>query len=170
MTILIDEIYMINNPALGAYLQWRYALAYQENHEERDASPGILLFLVLPILFHRPTLEFLNSTHRPTGLAKFSEKFLDVKNRKSDLLLSIHNRVSEMKEISFYSLQMAIKRSLFTLVPETGKVIPFDINQIRAPKGVPAIILKMQKNAEKLGFWFSQNSLKEISFYLKVFF
>jgi hypothetical protein len=65
---------------------------------------------------------------------------------------------------------MAIKQKLFTIVPDTGKVIPFDKNIVHEPKGIPAIILKMQKNAKKLGYWFSQNSLKQISFYLKVFF
>ena len=170
MTILIDEINLINNPALGAYLQWKYSLAYIENHKEQAASPGILLFLVLPVLFHRPTLDFIDGTNRPTGLAKFSEKFLDVKNKKSGLLMSLHTRVLDMKTTSMHSLQMAIDRSLVTLIPETGRVVPFNANQIHPPKTMPPIIRKMGKNADKLGFWFSKNSLKEISFYLKVFF
>jgi hypothetical protein len=170
MPVLSNEILLINNPALGAYLQWEYSLAYQENHKERDASPGILLFLVLPILFHGPSLEFLDRTRRSTGLAKYSDKFLDATNKKSDLLLSMHDRVLEMREISLYSLQLAIKQGLLTLVPRTGKVIPFDKKVVPVPPSLPSINLRMQRNAVKLGYWFSQNSLKDISFYLKVFF
>ena len=170
MTVLKNEINLINNPALGAYLQWKYALAYQNKHAEHEPSPGILLFLVLPILFHRPTLEFLDGTYATTGLAKFSEKFLNTTYKKSDLLLSLHARALEMRLTSLHSLQMAARKNLIAVVPQSGRVISFDQNKVKEPRGVPAIANKMRKNSEKIGYWFSQNSLKDISFYLKVFF
>jgi len=168
LQVLRNEIYTVNNPALGAYLQWKYAIAYRDNHPEHESSPGILAFLVLPMIFHKPTLDFLQSTQMRTGLAKFSEKFLNRDNQKSDLLLKIHSRAKEMREISLHSMQLAITKGLIALDPEAGRTIPCDGDTVKKPMGVPAMIGRMEKNSEKIGVWFSRSSLKDISFYLKV--
>lgn len=170
MTALRDEINLINNTALGAYLLWTFTLSYRKEQVVNETPPGVLLFLVLPMLYHQPTLEFLDSTRRGTGLAKFSEKFLSTKQKKSHLLLGVHERTLEMRDLSLHSMNVAVRKNLFTIVPETGRVIPFDEGSVGKPRGIPPIVKKMGRNAEKLGYWFSQNSLKEISFYLKVFF
>ncbi len=168
MQVLQNEIYTVNNPALGAYLLWKYAIAYRKHHCECESSPGVLAFLVLPMIFHKPTLDFLQSTQTRTGLAKFSEKFLNRDNQKSDLLLKIHNRAKEMRNISLHSMSLAVTKKLIALDSNTGRTIPYDVNTIKAPKEVPAIIGCMEKNSEKLGAWFAKNSLRDISFYLKV--
>lgn len=170
MTALRDEINLINNTALGAYLLWTFTLSYQKEQEVNEAPPGILLFLVLPMLYHQPTLDFLDSTRQVTGLAKFSEKFLSTAHKKSHLLLGVHSRTLEMRELSLHSMNVAIIKSLLTVVPKTGRVIAFEEKLVGKLRGIPPIVKKMGRNAEKLGCWFSQNSLREISFYLKVFF
>lgn len=170
MTALREEINLINNTALGAYLLWKFTLSYRKEQEVNESPPGILLFLVLPMLYHKPTLEFLSSTRKGTGLAKFSEKFLSTKEKKSHLLLGVHERTLEMRDLSLHSMNVAVSRKLLTIVPSTGLVVPFDEEHVGKPRGIPALVKKMERNAEKLGYWFSQNSLKEISFYLKVFF
>lgn len=170
MTALREEINLINNSALGAYLLWKFTLSYRKEHEVNNSPPGILLFLVLPMLYHKPTLDFLNSTRNSTGLAKFSEKFLSTKEKKSHLLLGVHDRTFEMRDLSQHSMNVAVSRKLLTVVPSTGHVIPFDEERVGKPRGIPTLVQKMGRNAEKLGYWFSQSSLKEISFYLKVFF
>lgn len=159
---------MINNPALGAYLLWKYALAYRDSHSEHASSPGILVFLVLPIVFHKPTLEFLQRTNKGTGLVKFSEKFLSRDNKKSDLLLKIHSRAIEMREISVHAMGLAITKGLIYLDHRTGFVIPCDKATVGSPNGIPPIVDNMERNSEKLGLWFSKVSLRDISFYLKV--
>jgi len=170
LQVLQNEIYTVNNPALGAYLLWKYAIAFRKNHCECQSSPAVLAFLVLPMIFHKPTLDFLQSTQARTGLAKFSEKFLNRDNQKSDLLLKIHNRAKEMRTISLHSMKLAVSKRLIVLDPKTARVIPYDENTIRKPKEIPTIIGCMEKNSEKLGVWFAQNSLRDISFYLKVSF
>jgi Family of unknown function (DUF6521) len=170
MAVLKEEIRLVNNAALGAYLLWNYSLAYQDQHEVRESTPGVLLFLILPILFNQPTLDFLDKTKRGSGLFKFSEKFLSTEHKKSHLLLDVHERVIEMREITLLSLKIAIKKNLLTVVPSSGKIVAVDEEHVGKPRGVPAIVIKMKRNSEKLGYWFSENSLKDISFYMKVFF
>ncbi len=170
MNALRDEIKLINNTALGSYLMWRFSLAYINEHEVHEAPPGVLLFLVLPILLHQPTLEFIDSTQKRSGLSKFSDKLLSTHHKKSHLLLSIHDRTQEMKALSLRTIKMAVNSNLITIVPDTGRVVPFAENIVGKPKGIPAIVNKMDRNAEKLGTWFAELSLQDISFYLKVFF
>jgi len=168
MQVLRNEIYIVNNPATGAYLQWKYAIAYRDNHLVHESSPGILAFLILPIIFHKPTLDFIQSTQKRMGLAKFSEKFLSGAQQKTDLLIKIHSRAKEMRQVSLQSIQLAISKRLIAIDPNTGRLIPYDSEIVEKPKSIPSIIAQMEKNSEKLGIWFSQCSLREISFYLKV--
>lgn len=170
MSVLNDEINLINNSVLGAYLIWKYSISYRDNHIEQASSPGILSFLVLPIIFHGPTHDFIDRTNAPTGLAKFSDKFLNTLNKKSDLLLNIHSRAIEMRELSFNSIRIGITKGLIYLDSSNGRIIPYDNNIVKQPSKIPKIIKNMQKNAEKLGRWFSDHSLQDISFYMKVYF
>jgi hypothetical protein len=166
MSRLKDEIRAIQNPALGAYLQWRYSISYTENHSSSENTPAILLFVILPILYHKDTFQVLSSTKNNSGLAKFTSKFTDSALRKSDILLNIHERSLRLRDISFRAMRIGIASGLFFLDSKSGRIFPIsDVNPIRA---IPTIINKMGKEAEKLGFWFSQVSLNEISSYLKV--
>ena len=145
MAVLKNEISLINNSALGAYLLWNYALMYQNKHRVKDPTPWVLIFLVLPMLFHQPTLDFLDRTNRGTGLAKFSEKFLSTKFKKSNLLLYIHVRALGMREISLYSLKVAVRTNLLTIEPDTGRVVAVDADQISRPRSVPVVVHKIKK-------------------------
>lgn len=170
MAIIENEIRLVNNTALGAYLFWRYALKYRDSHSEHEASPAPLVFLILPFLFHGPTLDFLNSTRVSTGLPKFADKFISTQYRKSNLLLGIHSRALEMRELSLYTLQMAIFKSLVTLSLDEGRIIPYDESDVGSFKNPKGRINLMVKNSEKLGLWFSQHPPKDISLFLKVIF
>lgn len=168
MSVLKDEIRAIQNPALGAFLQWKYSITYSENHSQAENSPAILLFVILPILFHQDTFSLLSSTRKKSGLAKFVTKFTDAEQGKSDILLSVHDRAIEMRDLSLHSLQIGIYNKLFILDTDSGRIFPF--RDVSPFKTIPIDMEKMGKEAEKLGLWFSQLSLTEISNFLKVAF
>ena len=167
-SVLIDEIDLVNNEALGAYLMWKYATAYNDGHLERQAMPGILGFLLLPIIYHRPTYELLKRTQLNTGLAKFSEKFLTSEKQASDLLLSIQGRCNEMKILTWRTMLTADSCGLIKIHPESGRIFSRTIDDSVLPKGVPYHTTMMANNSIKLGKWFSQEMLTDISYYLKV--
>jgi hypothetical protein len=69
-TIDLSPIELVQNPAFGALLLWHSVKAYQtERIGELPQLP--LLFLVLPILYHGPTLEEVRSTQVASGISKF---------------------------------------------------------------------------------------------------
>lgn len=166
MTILNRETKIVQNPALGGVLLWRFTTGYAAGSKTNDATPLPLLFLALPIALHQQTITFVKSTQKDSGLRGFAGKFNDSKNAKNDLILSIHQRSVAMRELTLHSLKLAIASRLVTLDARSGTVIPLSST---APKsGIPESVRLMLRAVEKLGTWCAQVSLHEVSVILKV--
>ena len=71
---LVRELTDLHNPAMCAFLLWRYAESYQSNGTEKAACPFVLLFFVLPLLLNRETLGVIASTQMRSGIDKAIEK------------------------------------------------------------------------------------------------
>lgn len=56
----LSELEVVQNPALGAYSIWQFGLGFQS--ESGDPAKLPVLFLVLPLLLHQPTLAVISST------------------------------------------------------------------------------------------------------------
>lgn len=165
MSGLTQEVRYVQNPALGGTLLWRFACGYTTHHKTSDHPPLPLLFVVLPILFHRETLDVLKSTNRPTGLHGFADKFSWTDIAKSDVLIGMHGRSVSWRKLTWESLQLAVQSRLITISPSEGVVIPVSLTPAR---GVPESVKPLLTNAEKLGEWCSELSLFEIGTILKV--
>ncbi len=163
---LSREVRAVQNPALGAMLLWRCSVGYSSAHEQAESIPLPLLFLVLPVMFHRETAELIASTQRASGLRKFVEKFQLAAQNKTDLLLAIGPRAQAMRKLTADSLGLAILCNLIALEEGSGRAIA--VSQTPATAGIPAAIRPMLSGAEKLGTWFSQISAYEAALLLQV--
>jgi hypothetical protein len=155
----------VQNPALGGVLLWRFTCGYVDQHKTSNHPPIPLLFIVLPVLFHRETFEVLKSTNRATGLHGFADKFSRTNLAKSDVLLGIQTRAASWRSLTWESLRLGIQSRLVTVTRSAGTVIPVTTT---AARGVPQSIRPLVTNAEKLGAWCSELSLFEIGTILKV--
>lgn len=165
---LTSEVRAVQNPALGAMLLWRCAVGYAASHEKAEAIPLPLLYLVLPIMFHKDTAELVTSTHRASGLRKFAEKFqAPGQQSKTDLLLAVGPRAKVMRRLSSESLGLAVLGNLIQ-VEETGRANA--MSKTPAASGIPSSVRPMLSGAEKLGAWFSGLSLYETALFLQVSF
>lgn len=167
MSILSHESRIVQNPALGAVLLWRFAAAYTEAHPVKESPVFQLNFIVLPIVLHRETCQIAEGTHQRSGLHAFVEKFSRLETGKSDLLLAIHSRAEILKSLTIESLQIGVRHNLVGILPGAGQVVPLTK---AAPSAVPASIRHLLSAAEKLGVWCAPLSLFEISSALKVAF
>lgn len=165
MTILAQEARNVQNPALGAGLLWRFACGYLEIHRTSEAIPLPLFFIVLPILFHEQTEEFLKSTQKASGLRAFAAKFGESKISKQDILLAIHDRMLRFRSLTMQSLQLAIATHLVHLGTD-GTVNP--LSRTKAVAGMPDETKQLMREAEKLGAWCAQITLHEVAATLKV--
>ena len=165
MGILSTEVRNIQNPALGAGLVWRFVCGYVAAHSNRNPVPLPLVFLVLPVLLHRKTAEFVECTNKASGLRVCAAKFGAAKQCKQDLLLAINQRMLELKGLSTESLRMALATRLVHLETD-ATLIP--LSKTKAGSGIPDEIKSMLNNAEKLGAWCAPLTMHEIAMTLKV--
>jgi len=167
MSTLSREVYLTQNPALGATLQWRFTVGYQEGRSSRPATPLPLLFLVLPIILHQQTVDILKGTNKPSGLRLFASKFGSSANSKQDVLLGLNERAMQWRLLSLESFRISLATQL-TKLNKNGTVAPLSESQ---PSGsVAASIKPLLAQSEKLGFWCGQLSLHEVSNLLRVSF
>ena len=167
MSTLTHETRCVQNPALGAVLLWRFTVAWTKQSSTSGHPPLPQVFLVLPVLFHEDTFDLLKGTNRPTGLHGFAQKFSRKAICKSDVLLGVHARALAWRELTWESLQLAVRSRLVTVIPASGTVVP--LTETRA-SGVPTHVKRLVTNAEKLEAWCSHLSLFEIASVLKVHF
>jgi len=166
MTILNQETRNIQNPALGAMLLWRFTTGYAKGSKASSPIPLPLLFIVLPIMLHQETAQFITSTQQRSGLRTFAAKFAEPQTSKNDLLLAIHERSIKMRNLSMNSLRQAIASKLILIDSTEGVAISISKTQPKA--GIPKSVGSMIRGAEKLGSWCSELTLHEVSVILKV--
>ena len=165
MSTLTQEATRVQNPALGAVMLWRYVLGWTDHNKIAAHPPLPLLFIVLPILFHQETLEVVKGTNKTSGLTTFAEKFSRSTTRKSDVLMSIHSRAMSWRDLTWESLQFAVRARLLTVSKSSGTAIPLSSAK---PRNVAPSVSRLLTSAEKLGYWCANLTTFEIAAILKV--
>ena len=150
---------MVQNPALGSVLLARFAAGYQEAASQ-VAPPLLAGFLVLPLVFHKRTLDTINSTLPASGLALFAAKLASEKEE----LLAVHTRALAWRALTLKSLGIASSTGLILINYEDASYRALDC---RIPV-LPERVRQMPKAAEKLGIWLAQVTLPQAAAVLKV--
>jgi hypothetical protein len=147
-----SPVAVVQNPAFGALLLWRFGKAYQA---ERSSEPAQLysFFVILPLLYHAPTLDRIRSTYLPSGLSQFAKKL----GEERELLISVHNRALKMRELTLASIGTGISTGLLSLAYDTARVRS---NEARPPKE-PERLKNHVSGADKLGRWFGRISAEQ---------
>ncbi|CNI37842.1 MULTISPECIES: three component ABC system middle component [Enterobacterales] len=162
--MLAREVQNVQNPALGAAIVWRFCCGYVETNRISASPPLPLLFLVLPIILHQATSEFVKRTFKSSGLRAFAAKFGDSSVSKQDLLLQIQERAIRWRKLSLLSIELAVAGKLIKL-EENGEVI--SLSQTKA-RGLSDEVRQLMDLAEKLGAWFGELTVHEVVTTLRV--
>lgn len=157
----LGEVEAVQNPALGAYLLWQFGLSFQETKSSK--FPMQFIFVVLPLLFHGPTLAHIKSTLKNSGLSMFSAKLAQ---QKEDLL-AVHERALVYRELTLQSLGVASSFGLLSIDYATGFVRANSSIEVPKLQPTPKIRL-MAKSAEKLGHWFADVEQTQVATSLMV--
>lgn len=155
----LSEIDRVQNPAFGATLLWAYGKSYQSTVSS-EASHLLLCFLILPLCFHRSTLDKIKGTRLRSGFGKFCEKL----GEKREELVAVHERCLELRDVSFSAVSFGEQRGILSVDYGEASVWALDL---RPPK-YPERISDHVKGAEKLGTWFSSLQPPEIFRALRV--
>ena len=166
MSALGEEVRHVQNPALGALLEWRFVVGHFSAGSDASGCPLPLLFLVLPLLFQEDTLANVVGTQRRSGLRAFGAKFAQPVRGDSDILLALHDRAMALRSLSLESLRVAVGSHLLTVDVQTG--VAFELSKAFPLAGVPESVRDLARGAEKLGHWCGLLTLVEISSILRL--
>ncbi|CAN7423980.1 three component ABC system middle component [Mesorhizobium caraganae] len=144
-----SPVALVQNPALGALLLWRFGKSYQEECVI-DAAQLHSFFVILPLLYHAPTLEHIRSTYVSSGLSQFAKKL----SEERELLISVQTRALKMRELTLWSIGTGISSGILHLAYDTAKLRS---NEARPPKE-PERLKNHMTGADKLGRWFGRLS------------
>lgn len=154
----LTEIDLVQNAGLGSVLLWRFALGFQG--QAHAPVPLPLHFLVLPVCFHRTSLDSALKTRKNSGLALFAARLGEVRED----LFALHTRALAFRQLTMDSLVVATNARLVT--------IDYHQATIRAgPRRTPDMperIKPLWDAAEKLGHWCANLSLSQTAIILKV--
>lgn len=160
MNNLGHELRMVQNPALGAAILWRFSKKYAEAQSIGKSPPFCLLPLILPMIWHADTEEIISSTRESSGLRAFSNKFSDAQHSQLDVLLGLQKRATDWKSKTMESFRLGLASGLLCL-DSNGEVQASD--EVWKPAKFPLPVRGLLKSSEKLGVWFSTVSPLEVA-------
>ncbi|WP_154660695.1 three component ABC system middle component [Pseudomonas cremoricolorata] len=154
------EIYLMQNPAIGAALIWRFTEGYAPKGQGQLPTM-LLLFIVLPILFHEQLRNAAITTNPSSGLRVFAGKF----KSEQEILFGIQGRMLKLRDVSLASISIAIQSNLISLNTSDAHV---ESLRPKAPADLQKKTADMMKAAQKLGHWCKTLTLQEVQAILRI--
>ena len=156
----LDEVYLVQNPALGAILIWEFVKGFVRQSAGR--LPELpLLFIVLPIVFNETLRTAISGTNPSSGLRLFATKF----SKDQEVLLALQRRMLILRPTSLSSLSIGLESGLLTLNVSTASV---DCTTKRYPPKTRMAVRELGKHADKLGGWCGSLTLQEVQAALRI--
>jgi hypothetical protein len=157
----LSELEIVQNPVLGAFALWHFGLGHQS--EAGSPAPFPLAFLVLPLILHRKTLDFVTSARSASGLLLFAAKLAE----EREALLAVHERATLLRPLTLQSVAFGVNAGLLSLNYEQATLRANTPEKTKKPV-IPQRIRGVSGAAEKLGRWFSRVSLVQVVTALQV--
>lgn len=158
----LSETAIIQNPALGAFTLWKFGLGFQSDNGTPAALP--LLFLVLPLLFHKQTRDVIESTRKVSGLALFAAKL----GEDRENLLAVHERALVLRKLTLDSLTLGIRGGLLSVDYLAATVRANTLLANEAKLALPERLKTLPASADKVGCWFSKANINQLATALRV--
>jgi Family of unknown function (DUF6521) len=162
MNSQLSELEIVQNPALGAYALWQFGLGFQADDSRPATLP--LFFLVLPLLFHRQTLQMIGSTRKSSGLALLAAKL----GEERENLLAVHGRARLLRALTLESIGLGIHSKLLSVDYAEATVRANSPSKLLRRLTLPERLKPLPLCADKIGYWFSKSGLNQVASTLKV--
>ena len=159
MTTRTPEYGLVQNPALGSLCLWAFIRRYWEDKQRVIGVSLVLTPFVLPITFHRDTVELLHRRHFDGGL-------LHALADDRSFPVALQQRTESMVNQTFEALNVGFAANLFTLERSDDTLTP---NRLSRPQfGNDRLCREMIETAERLAHWFFMYPLSQICAYLQI--
>ena len=163
MALLEYQIYQ--NRLLGAHIIWEFAKSFDEHSKEIEKKyPNIYHVLpVLPLCLNKRVVDGIKSRLFKEG------SLLRAINENKDLFSGLQDRMESMASITFGSIYIATKARLIVFDKEQMLLIP---NSSSIPSKITDKLYEdykdLLKASRRVGSWFSQLTVEEISMYFNI--
>lgn len=155
------DVDLVQNPALGALLLWRFARSYQG--EVAREAPVHLGFLILPMVMHKGSRDEIASTRKSSGLTLFAAKL----GEHRENLLAIHDRTRALRPLTLRSIGQGVQARMLSVDYQMATLHGNELESSEPP-ALPDPMKSMQAAADKLGVWFSKMDILQIAATLRV--
>lgn len=142
-----SPVEIVQNPAFGAQVLWSFGRGFQ-TEKVGDLPHFPSFFLVLPLIFHAPTLAEIKSTNQTSGLTKLVAKLSEERER----LFAIHDRALAMRKLTLQSIALGVSAKLIHVDYDTALVRS---NEVKPPNPPERLRFHIS-GAEKVGRWFAR--------------
>jgi len=156
----ISDYSIFQNHVLGAHALWEFSKHYQQ-YEENNQAPILLLALpVLPIVFNKRASDCIKNRNFKEG-----SLFKTITENK-DIYTGLQERMEQSMDITFNSIHIAVAADLLIYDRETTQLIPNRKSEPYIKKHLD--YLDIMASSKRIGAWFAQLSLQEITDYFNI--
>lgn len=160
---ILFELNLVQNTGLASCAVFEAVSAFCDAKEGASGLPCPLVFLVLPFVFHKRTVDNIKNR---TGRGALFKAIKD----DPELPLGLQKRMEALSRKTWEALSLAFSAKILAIDPDTAELFPL----VRAlPKAVqPSLpsVKDILKASKRLGKVFSEHSEDEIIKLLKVVF
>lgn len=154
-----DEYRVMQNPALGSLCLWAFIKRYWNESGRATGVSLALLPSVLPLTFHRETVQLLHAR-------RFNGGLLNALADDRTFPVGLQARMEDMLEQTYKALNVGFAAQLFTLETKEHTLVPTVLT--RPQFNDSPLHRKMFATAERLAHWYRVYPLGQICGYLQV--
>lgn len=156
----INDYNIFQNHAIGAHALWEFCKSYQEFHQDNKAPILLLTLPVLAIVFNKRATDSIKHRNLKEG-----SLFKTITENK-DIYSGLQERMENSLELTLKSINVATAANLIIYNRETTELI---INSRSEPQKIvhpdyKDIILA----SKRIGAWFAQLNLQEITIFFNI--
>lgn len=138
---------IVQNDALGALAVWSFAAEFFKAKGRTQGVPVPLAMIVLPIVYHRESVDALSTRNFDGGL-------FSALNDNRGLFAGLQHRMRSMWRQSFAAINVALAARLLHYDPESCWLT---VSRASEPKEVMTEdISRILATARRLGYWVAQ--------------
>lgn len=155
----IEEYYIVQNYALSALALWNFSYEFYNNDGEKRGPTLPLLMTILPMVLHKETVSLIYRKQKEGGFyrAITEDKVIEI---------GLQERMEAMADKTLRSLNLAFASGILGYNNLNTQIIPK-----QKPPSLSSYneeTNKIIRASQRLGYWFSDLSLEQISIYLKL--
>lgn len=158
----LNDYNIYQNHAIGAHALWEFCKSYQEYQQDKKAPILLLTMPVLPIVFNKRATDSIKNRNFKEG-----SLFKTITENK-DIYSGLQERMENSIDVTFKSINIAVAANLIIYNRETTELI---VNSKSEPqKIVHADYKDIILSSKRIGAWFAQLNLQEITTFFNITF